>query len=64
MQAGKTKLVRFQSKAQKDRIERAAKEVKRSLNQFMVMAAEEKAAKVYQAVQHQALESLETGKVF
>lgn len=57
-------MVRFQSKAQKERIERAAKEERRSLNQFMVMAAEEKAAKVYQVIQKQALDSVETGKAF
>lgn len=58
MSAGKTKLVRFQSKAQKDRIERAAKEVKRSLNQFMVIAAEEKAQQVYHTMQANAVESV------
>ena len=58
MQAGKTKLVRFQSKAQKDRITRAAKEEKRSLNQFIVLAAEERAVKVYQTIQQQAVNSV------
>lgn len=59
MANGKSKLVRFQSKAQKDRIQRAAKEEKRSLNQFMVMAAEEKAQKVYQLIQQQAVQSVQ-----
>lgn len=49
MAAGKTKLIRFESKAQKERIERAAKEVKRSVNQFIMLAVEEKVARMAQA---------------
>lgn len=41
--------VRFENKAQRERIERAARQEKRSLNQFLVLAAEERAFRVNQA---------------